>query len=185
MKHWASIILLLLLVGIVTVVSAHDAIITKSTPANGEILAAAPSEVMAWFTEELVSSESTMTVFSAEGEQVDNADGGVNLNDPDHASMIVTLPPLPDGSYTVQWHAALLDGDMSDGAFTFAVGEGQKIIPAAKPSPLATAAAATNTANEEEGGWASNGLLVAVIAGLLILLLIGSLSCAAENRNRH
>lgn len=34
---------------------------------------------------------------------MDKRDGGVDLNDSDHASMIVNLPTLPDGVYTVHW----------------------------------------------------------------------------------
>ncbi|MCA9875456.1 MAG: copper resistance protein CopC [Anaerolineales bacterium] len=124
----------LLMGGWVTAVSAHDAVITKSSPANGEVLSESPDQVVAWFTEELISGESTMKVFDAQGKQRDNGDGGVDLTDPDHASMIVTLPPLPDGSYTVQWHAVLVDGDASDGAFAFAVGDSQPVV-----QPAATA----------------------------------------------
>lgn len=167
MRYVSGIVLLvLLLAGTATAVGAHDAVITKSTPANGDVLAESPSEVMAWFAEELVSGESTMTVFSAAGTQVDNGDGGVNLNDPDHASMVVTLPPLSDGSYTVQWHVTLLDGDASDGAFAFAVGEGQNVSPAAVQSAAA----------EEGSGGLSVGILVAIAAGLFVLLLIGVLA---------
>ncbi len=166
MKYFAGIILMLLLLGMAATAGAHDAVITKSTPANGELLVESPSEVMAWFAEELVSGESTMTVFSAEGKQVDNGDGGVNLNDPDHASMIVTLPPLSDGSYTVQWRATLLDGDSSEGAFAFAVGEDQQVVPAALSAP----------AVEQDSDGPSIGILVAAVAGLFIVVLIGVLT---------
>lgn len=171
MRYFASMILLtLFLAGMGTAVSAHDAVITKSNPANGDILAESPSEVMAWFAEELISGESAMTVFSAEGIQVDNGDGGVNLNDPEHASMIVTLPPLPNGAYTVQWHATLLDGDATDGAFAFAVGDGQFAIPAAVSEDVAPENAA-----EEGSGRLSGGVTGAIVFGLVVLLLIGGL----------
>jgi methionine-rich copper-binding protein CopC len=166
MRYFAGIIILILfLAGLATAVSAHDAAIIKSVPANGDVLAQSPSEVMAWFAEELISGESTMRVFSTLGVQVDNGDGGVNLNDPDHASMIVTLPPLSDGSYTVQWHATLLDGDATDGAFAFAVGEGQSVLPAAVPQAVA-----------EEGDQSVGSLMPAIVVGLIVLLLIGGLA---------
>lgn len=158
-----TMILVVLLAGMVTAVSAHDAAIVKSIPANGDVLAESPSQVTAWFEEELIGGESTMRVFNAQGKQVDNGDGGVDLDDPDHAIMIVTLPELPDGSYTVQWHAALLDGDATDGAFAFAVGEGQSVVPAAVPSSAAAAASS---------GPPPAGLIAVVFAGLFVLLLI-------------
>ena len=168
MKYVAgTILLVLLLVGMVTAVSAHDAAIVKSIPANGEVLAESPPQVTAWFEEELVSGESTMSVFNTQGEQVDNGDGGVDLNDPDHASMIVTLPALPDGSYTVQWHAALLDGDATDGAFAFAVGEGQSVVSAA--------AAAPPTAAAETPGQSPGSIIAIIAVTLFVLLLIGGL----------
>jgi methionine-rich copper-binding protein CopC len=155
----------MLLAGLVTAVSAHDAVIIKSIPANGDVLTEPPSEVAAWFAEELVSGQSTMTVFSAQGTQIDNGDGGVDLNDPDHASLIVTLPPLSDGSYTVQWHVTLLDGDASDGAFAFAVGEGQSVIPAVAPA-----------VTKEDSSGPSGSIITAVAAGLVVLLFIGVLA---------
>ncbi len=171
MRYFAGIILLiLLLAGVVTAVSAHAAVIIKSIPANGEILAESPSEVMAWFAEELVSGESTMTVFSAQGTQVDNGDGGVNLNDPDHASMIVTLPPLSDGSYTVQWHVTLLDGDATDGAFSFAVGEGQSVLPVTLPET-----AVSQVSVEIDSSRSMGSLMPLGVLGLFALLLIGGL----------
>jgi methionine-rich copper-binding protein CopC len=142
-------------------VAAHDAAIIKSAPANGDVLDESPSEVIAWFAEELVSGESTITVFDTQGNQVDNGDGGVDLNDPDHASMMVTLPSMPDGSYTVQWHAVLLDGDATDGAFAFAVGIGQPVSQPAVPV-------------KSQNGW-SPGLIIAAAGFILVLLLISVL----------
>ncbi len=157
---------LLLLAVMVTAVFAHAAVMTKSVPANGEILAESPSEVIAWFVEELLSGESALVVYDSQGVQVDNGDGGVDLNDPDHASMIVTLPPLPDGSYTVQWHVALLDGDATDGAFAFAVGENAVANPVLISEP-------TSDDNSGEGA-AGTGIIVAA-AGVILLLIIGGL----------
>lgn len=149
----------------VTAVAAHGAVMLKSVPANGEVLDESPAEVIAWFEEELVSGESRITVFDTQGSQVDNGDGGVDLNDPDHASLIVSLPPLQDGSYTVQWHVVLLDGDATDGAFAFAVGEGQSVVQPAVPA----------AAPEENQAGPSPSVLVAIGAFLLVLLLVGGL----------
>ncbi len=160
-----GLLLLMLAGGWVTAVFAHDAAIIRSTPANGEVLNESPAQVVAWFAEELVSGESSLSVFDTQGQQRDNGDGGVDLNDPDHASMIVTLPPLPDGSYTVQWHAVLLDGDASDGAFAFAVGEGQSVAPVPE-----TASLAENGAGFFSSAWIIVGGLV--IVGLLIVIFL-------------
>jgi len=107
---------------------AHEAELLKSDPSAGAVLEQAPERVTAWFNEELQTGPSTLQVFDAEGRQVDGGDGGVDLNDPDHASMIVSLPPLPDGVYMVRWHIVLEDGDATDGAFAFAVGAGEATV---------------------------------------------------------
>ena len=41
----------------------------------------------------------------------------------DHAALVVTLPPLPDGAYLVRWYVVLLDGDASESSFNFYVGD--------------------------------------------------------------
>ncbi|MCB9423083.1 MAG: copper resistance protein CopC [Ardenticatenaceae bacterium] len=159
---FTGILVLTAMASMVTAVFAHDATVIKSEPADGAVLAESPSEVTAWFEEELVSGQSTMSVLNIQGVQVDNGDGGVNLNDPDHASMIVTLPPLSDGVYTVQWHATLLDGDASDGSFTFTIGAGQEAVTSVAPA-VATPASSGMSVN----------VIAAIAAGVLALLLIG------------
>ena len=66
---------------------------------------------------------STLQVFNADNQRVDNGDGGVDLNDPDHASLVVTVPPLPEGEYRVRWYGVLLDGDASESSFNFFVSD--------------------------------------------------------------
>ncbi|MBP6469268.1 MAG: copper resistance protein CopC [Chloroflexi bacterium] len=157
-------LLVVVLGGLVTAVFAHSAAVLKTEPANGAVVAESPPTVTAWFAEELASGESSLKVFDASGEQVDNGDGGVDLNDPDHASMVVTLPPLPNGSYTVQYHILLLDGDASDGAFAFAVGEGESVVLPAEPV-VESLPTAESTAEVGGGspGWFLGGVLVVLL----------------------
>jgi methionine-rich copper-binding protein CopC len=134
--------------------SAHSGLV-ESQPANGALLEHAPERVVATFSEELDSSLSSMSVFDAQGAQVDNGDGGVDLNDLEHKSMIVSLPPLPAGTYTVHWNAlSSEDGDESAGDFTFTVSIGDAdSAPAVRPAER------------------SDGLIAgAVTAGLIILV---------------
>jgi LPXTG-motif cell wall-anchored protein len=151
----------------VTAVLAHAVELLESIPANGDLLAESPPTVMARFSEELVSSESSMIVVNAQGVQVDNGDGGVDLNDPEHAAMIVSLPPLPDGVYTVEWHATLLDGDVTDDAFAFTVGEAPVVIPNDAPTEAVEAAEAAETG-------LSTGTIIAIVVGLMLLLAGGT-----------
>ncbi len=132
--------------------SAHTASVSKSDPPDKAVLAQAPARVMAQFTEELDTRGSTMVVKDATGKQVSTDNGKVDLNDPNHAIMLTAMPAaLPDGVYTVAWHALLTDGDASDGAFTFTVqaaAPAQATVAAATSAP-ASAPAATLAATEE------------------------------------
>jgi hypothetical protein len=58
-------------------------------------------------------------VFDDQERRVDKGDGGVDLNDPEHASMRVSLPDLSDGPYIVRWEVVLLDGDAASGEIKF------------------------------------------------------------------
>ena len=119
----AVVLTVLLLATAVSLVSAHAVSLLRSDPANGSILNQSPAEIHAWFGEEMKTGVSTLQVFSAAGQRMDNGDGGVDLNDPDHASMVVMVPPLPDGEYLVRWYVVLLDDDASESSFNFYVGD--------------------------------------------------------------
>lgn len=146
---------------LVAVVAAHGPeVFIRSDPPDGAVLEQAPAQVTAWFSDELLTGQSSLQVFDADGRQVDNGDGGVDLNDPDHASMVVSLPPeLPDGTYTVRWRASLDDGDVVERGFTFTVGDRVAVSQAVASGPL--------PASEGVGwpvGW--------IVAGLGVLLLL-------------
>lgn len=126
-------LLALLLFASGTSVSAH-ALLVKADPRPGVVLEQPPEQVVAWFSQELETDFSTMQVYGTDGSQVDKGDGGVDLFDPNHASMVVTLPDtLADGTYTVRWTVVSADdGDSTNGEFTFNIGEagtgqGQKV----------------------------------------------------------
>jgi methionine-rich copper-binding protein CopC len=158
--------------------SAHTVEVVKSEPPAGAVLSESPKEVRVWFNEELQTKESSLKVFTPEGKQVDNGDGGVDLNDPDHASMVVSLPPLGEGAYTVRWHAVLTDGDATDGEFAFYVGSaGAAAATAASAGDLSAPEAETS---DEENTPATSPLsslwligggagVVIVVAGYLLL----------------
>jgi methionine-rich copper-binding protein CopC len=147
---WGILVILILSFG---VASAHDVAVTQSDPADGSTVAQSPAQVTAQFSEELDTQGSSMIVVDAAGQQVSDGQGRVDLNDPNHATMIATLPsPLVDGVYTVQWHALLTDGDASDGSFSFTVQARSAPVqaeataaPTAEPTAAPTATASPTT----------------------------------------
>ena len=155
-----SVIAALFVFSVITA-SAH-AYLAESFPRNGEQLPASPIEISGTFTQELVSGESTMRVFDAEGTQVDNGDGGVDLFDPDHKSLVVTVPEdLPNGSYVVEWVVlSAEDDDTTEGAFSFGIGTD------------ALAAVTTGKSDGVSVGWWVGGSIAALIIGLLAAMLL-------------
>jgi len=110
-----------LLVAAEALAHGHE-IFIKSVPANGTVVTQSPARVVVWFSTELDTGRSRLQIFDADKRQVDTGGGGVDLHDPDHASLIARLPTLPDGAYTVRWRGAVLaDGDIVEGKFTFTV----------------------------------------------------------------
>lgn len=145
---------------------AHLVEMLSSFPENGAIISQAPELITAVFDEEMQTESSNMQVFDAAGNQVDNGDGGVDLNDPDHASMQVHVPQLAEGAYTVRWHVVLLDGDATAGAFNFFVGD-QATASAANFAPIPDGSevetTAVPTADPNNSIWLVAGIAATVL----------------------
>jgi len=110
-----------LFVGTVSGALAH-ARYDHADPDVSVALDGAPFVLRAYFTQELMKA-STMSVVDASGTQVDVGDGHVDVDDPDRKVMLVSLPELQPGLYTVQWTTVSAeDGDTEDGTFAFGVG---------------------------------------------------------------
>ncbi len=163
--HSALILALLASVLLSGVGLAH-ALLLKSEPEDEAVLEQAPEQVVAWFSQELDTSFSIFQVFDSQNRQVDNGDGGVDLFDPDHASMIVTLPEsLPNGTYLARWTVVSAeDGDLTEGEFSFIVGEAS---PATDQAAAGQQPAPANDGDSLPLGWIAAGLII------LVLVVIG------------
>ena len=102
-------------------VSAH-ARYDHAEPDVSTLQADAPFVLRTYYTQELMSA-STVRVLDETGAQVDFGDGHVDLDDPDRKAMIVSLPGLAVGYYTVEWTTVSAeDGDSETGSFMIGVG---------------------------------------------------------------
>jgi methionine-rich copper-binding protein CopC len=109
-----------------------------SDPPSGSALDGQPFVLRAWFSQEL-TSKSTMSVMDANGVQVDLGDGHVDMDDPDRKLMLVSLPELPEGIYTVLYAAdSAEDGHTYEGAFAFGVGMEAPVGEITVATPTAT-----------------------------------------------
>ena len=96
--------------------------LARSEPAANEVLAEPTDRVVVWFTEEIERSFSKVEVLDSDGSRVDNGDSSVDSNN--LTIMSVSLPPIPNGSYTVAWkNVSTVDGHRVRGSFVFSVGE--------------------------------------------------------------
>ncbi len=88
-------------------------------PAVGSKVNAAPDRVKIWFTDDLDPAHSSVEVRSAQGKEVDKKD--VRVDSKNKALLTVSVPKLPPGVYTVNWHVVCEDGHKTQGHFEFTV----------------------------------------------------------------
>lgn len=121
---------LLLAISAPAAVSAH-ATLVSSTPADGEVLSAAPAEAVLTFDDPLTGASSFVIL--------DGSGGTVATGAPDSSAPTELRGPLPDlatGTYQVRWTAATDDGHVERGVFRFTIAT---LTPApSTPSPAAT-----------------------------------------------
>jgi LPXTG-motif cell wall-anchored protein len=177
--------------GIFQVAFAH-AKIDHCTPAVDATVAQVPDQVVCVMSEEIDTKLSTMSVWDATGVQVDKQDAHVDLNDPDHKTLLVSLDTssITNGVLTVKYHTVTPDDNgITDGTFQFVVGSAATTpvpdvtatpampesgeatpIPAATATPAesaaATPAALPNTGESQaSAGWMIGLLGVALVGG--------------------
>ena len=102
-------------------VQAH-AFLDHASPAVGSAVPSAPATVTMWFTQQLEPAFTTATVTDQAGNRVDTGPAQVDPHDP--TELRVSLKKLPNGTYTVAWHALSVDTHTTTGHFTFTVGGG-------------------------------------------------------------
>jgi copper resistance protein C len=80
---------------------AH-AFLDHADPKVGSTLTNAPIEVKIWFTQSVEPVFSSVIVQDDKGKEVDKKN--MRQDDKDKTLLIVSVPSLPDGTYTVVWH---------------------------------------------------------------------------------
>ena len=166
--------LLLVIIGLVAslqpsltpAVLAHGDVV-RSEPGPGSVLEQSPAGVTVWFTEPLEPQFGKIHVLDGQGRRLDKGDSAVDSQDP--TVMSVSLPPLPNGTYTVAWtNVSTVDGHKVRGSFLFSVGE-----------PISAASVSTALSQplvqsplEPVWRWLTLLSILAVVGGLGFELLI-------------
>lgn len=135
--HTVALVLLTLVVGTGPTLAHAD--LVSSDPADGARLAAAPATITLVFSEELKPEGNLITVSDAGGAQVDAGDTTLDLNDPNRATLTVSLRSgLGNGTYTVSWKNASTDGHAEEGTLSFTVGAAAAAAPGLPATGTAT-----------------------------------------------
>jgi copper transport protein len=108
-------------------VGAH-ANLERSDPSANSVSPDSPVEILLYFSEQPELRASRVAVLDPVGAQVDNSD----LHEHGPTTLSVTVPELPDGTYTVTWRTvSAVDGHATAGTFAFSVG-----APSASTAPI-------------------------------------------------
>jgi copper resistance protein C len=97
---------------------AHAMLDHASPPVGGQV-AASPATLDLSFTEGVVPHFSHVDVLGPSGQAVRT---GPLRSAKDGRDLIVSLPPLPPGQYTVVWRVTSQDTHKTEGRFRFTVG---------------------------------------------------------------
>lgn len=118
-KKFGSLGLLMILAMVAPHLALAHAFPDHAQPAIGGTVSAPPTELRIWFTEKIEPAFSHVAVVDARGAQVDKGDAHVDAKDP--VLLLVSLNPLPPGTYKVEWHVVSADTHPTQGVFSFTV----------------------------------------------------------------
>jgi len=116
-----AVCVVLVAVGVVGVAPAGaHAVLTSSSPGDGQVLSAPPRQVRLEFNEPVSASLGGLSVLDTDGERVDEGDTALDAS---RRVLTVTLPDaLPEGTYVANYRVVSADGHPVTGAIVFGVG---------------------------------------------------------------
>ena len=100
------------------VVLAH-AMLVKAEPARRAALAKAPTQVRLWFNEGVEKDYAALTVLDESKRGITEVIPTISADDP--KSIVLPLPELAPGKYTVKFRVLSVDGHVVDSSYDFTV----------------------------------------------------------------
>lgn len=100
--------------------SAH-ALLEHAVPAVGASVSQPPKQLRLWYSEKLDTAFTRVRVTDAHGQSV--TAGAPHLAAGHPKELVVALKPLSPGTYHVRWRAVSVDTHVTQGDFTFMVGQ--------------------------------------------------------------
>jgi methionine-rich copper-binding protein CopC len=126
-KHtFAHVILIVVFALGVPVTSAFaHSMLVKAEPPRRAVLTKAPSQVRLWFNEKIEGDYASLVVLDAKKQPI--SDVKPTLAPDDQKSIVLPLPELAPGKYSVKFRVLSVDGHVVESSFDFTVkGEAQK-----------------------------------------------------------
>ena len=118
---WSIFLVLIISKAVVHRAAAH-AYLIRSDPAANSILDSAPSTVHLWFSENVSLGFSSVRLLDASGQATDLM---VHMDPADHTALVVNLPELEEGVYSLRWSVhSETDGHITQGLVVFGIGQG-------------------------------------------------------------
>jgi methionine-rich copper-binding protein CopC len=98
--------------------SAHSMLV-KAEPPRRAVLAKSPVHVRLWFNEEIEGDYASLVVLDAEKHPVTETKPQLAQDDP--KSIVLPLPELAAGKYSVKFRVLSVDGHVVESSFDFTV----------------------------------------------------------------
>jgi len=127
MESWAVHTLKRVMVGVVMAMAmgvhvgpvlAHSMLV-KAEPPRRAVLATAPAQVRLWFNEEIEGDYASLVVLDTEKHPVTEIKP--QLAPDDRKSIVLPLPELASGKYSVKFRVLSVDGHVVESSFDFTV----------------------------------------------------------------
>jgi len=162
-KIYLTVIVILLMTGIApSLVMAHASLV-RSDPADNANLAESPREIRLWFNEPISSQFSLAQLLNVQAQPVEIS--GIRVDPADPTLMILTLPELSPGIYSVRWKVlSEADGHFTQGTLVFGVGEQTDLSGVAIPE-----AEVSLPLIEVFLRWFNFGTLLALVGSIVVL----------------
>lgn len=108
----------------VTSALAHS-MLTKAEPPRRAVLTKSPTQVRLWFNEKLEGDYASLVVLDAKKQPITEVKPALAPDDP--KSIVLPLPELQPGKYSVKFRVLSVDGHVVESSFDFTVkSEAQK-----------------------------------------------------------
>ncbi|MEZ4658888.1 MAG: copper resistance protein CopC [Caldilineaceae bacterium] len=165
----SAIFCLILLFGLTSQSAQAHADIIRAEPIDGEVLETAPAELRFWFNEPILPQFSLVQLVDAANQPIANVQVQPELSP--EGALVVTLPELEPGAYTVMWRVLSdVDGHLSQGFTLFSTDPA--LAPAAASQSINAAASTLPTWVEASLRWSNYLLLAALVGALAVIWLV-------------